>query len=849
MPIYTVEEKGVSQMRVAHNIQSLNTLNRQKLNRKTKTSAMEKLSSGLRINKAADDAAGLSISQKMRAQIRGLNQASRNAQDGISLIQTAEGALGSMTDITQRMRELCVQGANGTLTDDDRDMIQLELDELKSEMGRIASDTEFNTKKLLDGSLSAIVSEEIVETSTTTQDTTIDEITITLHTLPGITIPNDGTVVSTSVNVNGELIEFQLKDDLSGGIEVDARHSGISIGNDVYVKSIVPEIEWEVSLGGSNDEVAYDIQQTVDGGFIIAGYSNSNDGDVTGNNGSKDYWIAKLDSNGNLDWQKSLGSSGDDEAYSIHQTSDGGYIVGGHNGLDANDGDVTNNNGSYDFWITKLDSSGNLEWQESLGGSIYDVAYSVQQTSDGGYIIGGDSTSSDGDVSGTNNGGGGDYWIVKLDSIGSIEWEHNYGSTQWDWVTSIQQTSDGGYIAVGKVQEGDGDVTTFNGSEDAWVIKMDSNGDIVWEKSLGGTGADYANSVQQTNDGGYIVAALAGSNDGDITGNNGNDDAWIVKLDSTGNIEWQNSLGGSLWDYANDIQQTSDGGYIVAASTTSYDGDVTKNNSNIDYWAVKLDPSGDIEWEQSLGSNGWDYARSVVQANDGGYVFAGDVSTSSGDVSSSHGGKEAWIVKLASESSGNKTFTMALSDVNIGDDRIEFDTVQLTYDDNTLSTLERIDITGTYYDQKTTTETTTTYETVSTISGDVLGLQIGANVGQRMSVSIDDMHPEALGFTAELPSVKPRENAELSLTLSDRAIQMINSQRSYLGAAQNRLEHVISNVNNTSENLQAAESRIADSDMAEEMMELTKANILDQVTNAMLTQSNQLPNMVLELLK
>ena len=169
-------------------------------------------------------------------------------------------------------------------------------------------------------------------------------------------------------------------------------------------------ITWQKSLGGTNQDYGYSIQQTTGGGYIVAGYSNSNDGDVTGNNGGVDCWIVKLDTVGNITWQKSLGGSGFDSAYSIKQTQDGGFIVACESY--SNDGDVTGNNGSYDYWIVKLDSGGEITWQKSFGGSEGDAASSIQQTNDGGYIIAGSSYSNDGDL--TVNNGLNEHWIIKL---------------------------------------------------------------------------------------------------------------------------------------------------------------------------------------------------------------------------------------------------------------------------------------------------------------------------------------------------------------------------------------------------------------------------------------------------
>jgi hypothetical protein len=406
----------------------------------------------------------------------------------------------------------------------------------------------------------------------------------------------------------------------------------------------IPVIEWEKSLGGSNNESALSIQQTSDGGYIAAGGSSSNDGDVTGSNGAADYWIVKLDATGNMTWQKSLGGSGEDYAHSIKQTTDGGYIVAGQSG--SNDGDVTGNHGEHDYWIVKLDSTGNITWQKSLGGSSYDVAHSIQQTSDGGYIVAGESRSNDGDV--TGNQGGRDYWIVKLDATGNITWQKSLGGYGEDDAHSIKQTTDGGYIVAGGSSSNDGDVTGNQGDMDYWIVKLDATGNITWQKSLGGSSYDVPgfHSIQQTSDGGYIVAGISGSNDGDVTGNHGCRDYWIVKLDATGNITWQKSLGGSYFDGALSIQQTTGGGYIVAGVSESNDGDVTGNQGGRDYWIVKLDNTGNTTWQKSLGGYGFENNTSIQQTTDGGYIVAGSSSSNDGDVTGNHGYSDYWIVKL-----------------------------------------------------------------------------------------------------------------------------------------------------------------------------------------------------------
>jgi len=369
------------------------------------------------------------------------------------------------------------------------------------------------------------------------------------------------------------------------------------VNNKSYAQA--PTIQWQKCLGGTVTDEANSIQQTSDGRFIVAGYTFSNDGDVSGNHGNSDYWVVKLNSSGDILWQRCLGGTDDDYAYSIQQTSDGGFIVAGQ--TYSNDGDVSGNHGYDDAWVVKLNSSGDIEWQKCLGGTDDDYAYSIQQTSDGGFIVTGYTESNDGDVSGNHsNWGWDDAWVVKLNSSGDIEWQKCLGGTNDDRAYSIQQTSNGGFIVAGYTYSNDGDVSGNHGYWDAWVVKLNSSGDIEWQKCLGGTSDDYANSIQQTSDGGFIVAGRTNSNDGDVSANHGGySDAWIVKLNSSGDIEWQKCLGGTSDDYANSIQQTSDSGFIVVGYTFSNDYDVSENHGYDDAWVVKLinEPEGITEIE------------------------------------------------------------------------------------------------------------------------------------------------------------------------------------------------------------------------------------------------------------
>jgi Secretion system C-terminal sorting domain len=404
----------------------------------------------------------------------------------------------------------------------------------------------------------------------------------------------------------------------------------------------VPGIEWQKSLGGGTVDDAYSICQTFDGGYIVAGYSQSFDGDVTGNHGGFDFWIVKLSSSGAIQWQKSLGGSGLDQAFSVVQTTDSGYIVAGTTA--SNNGDVTGNHGSYDYWVVKLSSSGSIQWQKCYGGTSNDEANSIQQTTDGGYIIAGYSNSTDGDV--TGNHGGVDYWIIKISATGVIEWQKSLGGAGSDFGNKVLQTADGGYVVAGASNSNDGDVTGNHGSFDFWVVKLSTLGVIQWQKSLGGTMADGAADIIQTWDGGYVVAGETSSGDGDVTGSHGGQDYWVVRLSSLGAVLWEKSLGGTGDERPTSVIQSADGGFMVAGYSNSNDGDVTGNKGFADYWLVKLYASGNITWQESLGGSGSDLANCVKQTNDGGYIVAGYSQSSDGDATSNHGNDDYWIVKL-----------------------------------------------------------------------------------------------------------------------------------------------------------------------------------------------------------
>jgi len=414
------------------------------------------------------------------------------------------------------------------------------------------------------------------------------------------------------------------------------------------IAQIAPEIEWAKCLGGSADDFATSMVQTSDKGYIIAGYSESGDGDVSENKGGYDYWIVKLDMYGNGVWEESFGGSDDDYATCILETIDSGFIVSGYSS--SNDGDVSGNHGNADYWIIKLNSAGTLLWQKTYGGSSQDYAYAIHETLDSGFIVVGGSASDNGDV--TDNHDGYDFWLLRLDVNGNLIWEKSLGGQNDEIAFSVETSSDAGFVAAGYSNSSDGDVSGNNGDLDYWIAKTDSLGNLLWEQHYGGSKNDCAYSVHQKSDGGYSVAGSANSPDGDVSGHHSKDDYWILNLNASGNLIWQRDFGGPNYDEAYDIQQTPDEGFIVVGQADSHNGDISFNYGSTDCWLVKSDKNHGLVWEKSLGGSSHDSGRCLQPSSDGGYVICGYSYSNDHDVSGNHGSKDYWIVKLTSEFTG-----------------------------------------------------------------------------------------------------------------------------------------------------------------------------------------------------
>jgi hypothetical protein len=410
-------------------------------------------------------------------------------------------------------------------------------------------------------------------------------------------------------------------------------------------------IDFVKTFGGSGNDSAQSVVSTNDGGYTMLGFTQSVDGDITNKQDvSYDYWVVKFNAQNNIEWQNVYGGTNDDRGRQIIQTQEGGYAIIGSSA--SRNGDVSVNNGAQDFWLAKLDVLGNISWQKSLGFSGSDIGISVLQTNDQGYLLAGilDVTASGG-LGNTNRTdsrlhAGGDYWVIKLDTLGNLEWSRYFGGNFTDIPGGIVQTDDNGFIIAGGSDSQDTDISGNIGSYDFWVIRIAANGDLVWEKSFGGQEIDEARAVIASDDGNFIIAGDTRSSTDDVSSNNGAADLWLIKISPDGNLIWEKTIGGSNFDVARALTKTRDNGFLIAGSSRSSDGDVSKNKGQNDAWALKVDSNGGIEWEIAVGGSNIDFAYGIAELNDKSVIVVGDTTSDDGDITENKGFTDALIVKI-----------------------------------------------------------------------------------------------------------------------------------------------------------------------------------------------------------
>jgi hypothetical protein len=394
-----------------------------------------------------------------------------------------------------------------------------------------------------------------------------------------VVVANDGgyVIVGSTKSTDGDITDKNSDDTDVWVLKTDAQGT----------------IQWSKTYGGTADDEGTSIEKTNDGGYVVSAFTRSNDGDInSGNAGFNDLWIFKISSSGALQWEKTYGYAGNDLAYNVLQTTDGGFLLLGVLDVSASNGEgnVGRASGSHaggDYWVLKLDSQGERIWSRYYGGSFTDTAYDAVETASGGYIIMGSSDSQDVDI--TGNIGEYDYWILNIDADGNIIWRKNFGGTEIDLVYAMTKTLDGNYLLVGDTRSNDVDVNNLIGNADVWAVKINESGSILWSKTFGGTQFESARDVVALTDGTFAIAASSRSNDVNLNNNYGVNDAWLLRIDADGNFLGQINLGGSGLDFGEGIAQTADGKIIFTGSTESTDGDFTSSQGTKDLLLIKIE--------------------------------------------------------------------------------------------------------------------------------------------------------------------------------------------------------------------------------------------------------------------
>ncbi|MGG8495835.1 fibronectin type III domain-containing protein [Tenacibaculum sp. TC6] len=459
---------------------------------------------------------------------------------------------------------------------------------------------------------------------------TTDKISYTIYL-------NETSVVANLSETTYNITNLQPETTYNGKVVATNQNGGTTTATFSFLTPAINQEEgsllWEKSLGGSLSDISYSVLLTNDEGCLVAGSTKSTDGDITLNRGGQDCWLVKLNKEGTIQWQKSYGGTKQDVIHSICQANNGGYIVGAFSS--SFDNQVEANNGMRDYWIVKLNEAGDIQWKTTVGGNKDDIVEGITATSDGGCVVAGFSSSDEIGVNGQS-----DAWVVKLDTDGNVEWHTHFGEAKRDLAYAITETDDGGYMAVGATE-------TANGTRDILVVKLNEDGNVLWSKTFGGSKNEWGNSIQKTASGEYLIGGSSDSSDGEVTDNNGSSDAWFIKLNASGNIIWTKTFGGTDSDFINEVCPTSDNGCIAVGGSRSSNADFSENHGGTDFWVVKLNAAGTIEWHKQYGGTGNDYAYSVQQDAYGNYWVSGSWYTHiTGEGESETGDDDFWVLKL-----------------------------------------------------------------------------------------------------------------------------------------------------------------------------------------------------------
>ena len=644
---------------VGTNTSALYSQNAMKTTARSTAATMERLSTGVRVNSAKDDAAGLAIGQNMTSQIRGLNQAVRNINDGINLVQTAEGGLNSVSNMLQRMRELAVQAANGTYSDVHREYLNKECQQLKTAIGQVIDTTMWNDQKLLDGSFSKPI--QIGSDVGTKMDITIPSVSLIDSTTNSVTTVSAtqkaGGVVGSTALASGNLTinstpigaAAASAKDVAAAINLQTSTTGVTATARATVSTAATysadynadEIKARTKLlGTSGTDLGNALTTGLDGSIYVSGSTyGALDGQT--NSGGADAFLTKYSADGTKVWTKLLGTSGNDEAYALTTGLHGSIYVSGYT-QGALDGQT--NSGGTDAFLTKYSADGTKVWTKLLGSTGLDSSLALTTGLDGSIYVSG---ATSGALDGQTNSGNYDTFLTKYSTDGTKAWTKLLGSsTGYSGVDNLSALTSGldGSIYVSGRTYGALDGQTNSGGADAFLTKYSADGTKVWTKLLGSSGNENNHALTTGLDGSiYVSGYTTGRLDGQT--NSGGLDAFLTKYSADGTRVWTKLLGSTGLDVTRALTTGLDGSIYVSGHTTGALDGQTNSGSN-DAFLTKYSADGTKVWTKLLGTSGNDYSLALTTGLDGS-IYVSGYTTGALDGHTNSGGLDAFLTKFS----------------------------------------------------------------------------------------------------------------------------------------------------------------------------------------------------------
>jgi len=772
------------------------------------TKNLEKLSSGLRINNAADDASGLAISEKLRGQISGLQRAGMNAQDGISLLQTAEGGLSVITEMVQRMRELAVQAGNGVYTSNDRAEIQKEVEQLKEEINRVAESTEFNTKKLLNGDSSALWS---------TDKTNVLEATV----LGQVTEGNYNFSITTeTVGTN-----YVYKSDVMT-LNEDAISAGIYTAGGTANSSNVTLVSNPISMAPTG--TAY-FSVEIGSGVVAAAY-----GEVIGTyaqDGSA--FTANI-------------SSATGTTINSADAIKGGYIevkftqeitstAVATESFTASARFIDASTGAAGSWatgtVTMGDSGQATVAITGIGSGSIDISFTAS-IGDSGHIQDGDKTliavtkanandvasSGGGSIQITDGPTGQNGPTIIYTATHSLTAKDNNDSVlDYTNVTVYHATLDDktGNLNVGSL--------TFNFKEtstNSGATTLDDKFQVVVRG-----GGEAATSSTELRD----ISRFTTSDGRNIFDQTQELTIYGNGKQSTIYLEGSDTIA----DFETKLQKAIVDGLGMGATDDVSTTVSTVNNNLVNYVSVATDDTNEAV-------QGTFVIQTALLGENSQVTFTGDQALIDG--------LSLATIQEGTNSEMKAVVTDAHTGESIGNDTFNDYTVRNMIGGLEVGIASNTALSVSWND--TTKELDysagTAEEVKLHVVDNAMEMQIGANEGQTILTALPQINTAALGIDDVM--LVDQKLSQKAITQIDSALASISSTRSTIGAQINRLEYTITGLDVTKENLTASESRIRDLDFASEMTAFTRNQILNQAGVAMLSQANALPQLALQLL-